>query len=189
MTGVTGGWTASVPLACSWRTLHGTLCDGEWLLICPWSDPATRPSCTAAAATLPTLQTAPCAKSVPTHTAQCAVGGRTGLVLNTRLLRTLLLSTPLLVRQCLGGPVTPSPYRPGNLLCAAPPLCRMVTALPCLAVFPAEAGPTSCTICDDPDMKYGPDLQQGDCKLCAVEQCANCQVISGLTAAAAGSTL
>lgn len=32
------------------------------------------------------------------------------------------------------------------------------------------------TICDDPDMKYGPDLQQGGCKLCAVERCANCQV-------------
>ncbi|KAI7844601.1 hypothetical protein COHA_001841 [Chlorella ohadii] len=36
-------------------------------------------------------------------------------------------------------------------------------------------GPTSCTICDDPEMKYGPDLQQGDCKLCALEHCANCQ--------------
>lgn len=83
---------------------------------------------------------------------------------------------------------SPFPARHISSAIAAPPLCRM-TALPCLAVFPAEAGPTSCTICDDPDMKYGPDLQQGDCKLCAVEHCANCQVISGLFAAAAGSTL
>lgn len=38
-----------------------------------------------------------------------------------------------------------------------------------------EAGVDACTVCDDPDSKYGVDLVTGKCVECRLEHCANCQ--------------